>query len=584
MDDEEINYNDDVTDQYHDLINLTNQRGLKIGHINVNGLKQKLSEISLLLNTVKLDLLAISETHLTSSVSNNQINIDGYNMVRSDRCDGRRGGGTLIYYHERLTVFQMNFKIDIDCSWLDILIKNQRVLAGCMYRPPNKNNFLPLFEKFLDTITIKRKNLVIVGDFNYNISDFQQPNTVKFKNVIFTHNLTNLISQPTRITERTLSTIDLILTISNPTGPKVILSGTHDTGISDHHLIYDVLDLQTPKRKSKIVTVNKIEDKDSLINDFTLVPWHILEIFDDIDDVTHHWHYLFSDILKDHVKTLKLKKRDQNKPWIDRILRKELNQRYKMLCKAKRTNNPDTWRDYKTQRNKCKRLLMKAESTYWKDQFETTNSPKTFWKTVNSYQGKTIQSNNGTIVKNNIECITDADKANTLNIHFAKIGSELHTENLIDDNSQIYRVTPIAPNLKLDYRQFEKAFNHIKVGKANGQDNIKSDYLREIGPENSGLYNVIKRSIQQGKFPTQWKVGKASCLHKKGSKQDPNNYRHITLLSIPSKVLEKMIFIQLSDHFAAHNILCDNQWGFRTGRSTESIILKMTEQWNRSRQ
>ena len=112
---------------------------------------------------------------------------------------------------------------------------------------------------------------------------------------------------------------------------------------------------------------------------------------------------------------------------------------------------------------------MKAESTYWKDQFETTNSPKTFWKTVNSYQGKTIQSNIGTIVKNNIECITDADKANTLNIHFAKIGSELHTENLIDDNSQIYRVTPIAPNLKLDYRQFEKAFNDIIVGKANGQ-------------------------------------------------------------------------------------------------------------------
>ena len=103
------------------------------------------------------------------------------------------------------------------------------------------------------------------------------------------------------------------------------LSGTHDSGISDHHLIYAILDLQPPKRKSKIITVNKIEDKDSLINDFTLVPWHILEIFDDIDDVTHHWHYLFSDVLKDHVKTLKLKKREQNKPWIDRTLRKELN-------------------------------------------------------------------------------------------------------------------------------------------------------------------------------------------------------------------------------------------------------------------
>ena len=189
-----------------------------------------------------------------------------------------------------------------------------------------------------------------------------------------------------------------------------------------------------------------------------------------------------------------------------------------MLRKAKKTKNPDNWRDYKTQRNGCKRLLMKAESMYWKDQFETSNSPKMFWKTVNSYHGKAIRSNIGPIVKNNIEYITDADKANTLNIHFAKIGCELHSENLIDDNSQIYRVTPIAPNLKLDYHQFEKAFNDIKIGKANGQDNIKSDYLKQFGPANSGLYNVIKRSIQQGKFPTKWKVGKVTCLHNKGSK------------------------------------------------------------------
>ena len=42
----------------------------------------------------------------------------------------------------------------------------------------------------------------------------------------------------------------------------------------------------------------------------------------------------------------------------------------------------------------------------------------------------------------------------------------------------------MSPNLKLDYGQFEKAFNEIIVNKANGLDNIKSDYLKEIGPAN----------------------------------------------------------------------------------------------------
>ena len=115
-----------------------------------------------------------------------------------------------------------------------------------------------------------------------------------------------------------------------------------------------------------------------------------------------------------------------------------------MLRKAKKTKNPDTWRDYKTQRNRCKRFLMKAESMYWKDQFETSNSPKMFWKTVNSYHGKTIRSNIGPIVKNNIEYITDADKANTLNIHFAKM-----VVNYIQRISSTITVRSIMSNLLL---------------------------------------------------------------------------------------------------------------------------------------
>ena len=90
--------------------------------------------------------------------------------------------------------------------------------------------------------------------------------------------------------------------------------------------------------------------------------------------------------------------------------------------------------------------------------------------------------------------------------HLSKVSSSIRAKknSKNDDNSQIYHVTPIAPNLKFDYGQFEKAFNEIIVSEANGLDNIKSNYLKEIGPANSGLYNVIKRSIQQGKFSSQW--------------------------------------------------------------------------------
>ena len=46
----------------------------------------------------------------------------------------------------------------------------------------------------------------------------------------------------------------------------------------------------------------------------------------------------------------------------------------------------------------------------------------------------------------------------------------------------------------------KRAFNNIKIGKANGPYKIKSDYLKEIGPANSGLYNVIKDLFSKESF------------------------------------------------------------------------------------
>ena len=104
--------------------------------------------------------------------------------------------------------------------------------------------------------------------------------------------------------------------------------------------------------------------------------------------------------------------------------------------------------------------------------------------------------------------------------------------------------------------------------------------MKAIGPISAGLYKVIKCSIEKKKFPTDWKTGKVTCLYKKGSKSNCNNYRPITLLSVASKVLEKVILDQLTDHLKTQNLISPNQWGFRTGRSTESILLNMTEKWH----
>lgn len=210
----------------------------------------------------------------------------------------------------------------------------------------------------------------------------------------------------------------------NPTGPKITSSGTFDCGISDHHIMYATTNIYLHRRNaSKTITVYKLENPEALKKDFECIPWHFLDIFDDVDDTAYLWQTLYCETIKNHLKVQKLKKRVENKPWINKQIRKELNKRYKLLLKAKRTTDPNNWSTYKIQRNKCKRQLQAAEAEYWKNKFEKCDSTKSFWRAVNMYQGKFSSKNIGTIVKDDVRYTSDADKANVLNTHFASVGT-----------------------------------------------------------------------------------------------------------------------------------------------------------------
>ena len=69
---------------YGELKDSLNMKGLKVAHINVNGLFYKLHEIKLLLEETRLDVLAITETHLHKHIENDQLEIEGYGIARKD--------------------------------------------------------------------------------------------------------------------------------------------------------------------------------------------------------------------------------------------------------------------------------------------------------------------------------------------------------------------------------------------------------------------------------------------------------------------------------------------------------------------
>ena len=120
----------------------------------------------------------------------------------------------------------------------------------------------------------------------------------------------------------------------------------------------------------------------------------------------------------------------------------------------------------------------------------------------------------------------------------------------------------------------------MKAKKAPGPDGISSKVLSLIKSSAAdGLFTVFHKSSSLNKFPDIWKQAKITPVYKKGSFSDVSNYRPISLLSIPGKLLENQICSIIDSHLQACNLLSEHQWGFRKGLSAEDLLLTMTEKW-----
>ena len=82
-------------------------------------------------------------------------------------------------------------------------------------------------------------------------------------------------------------------------------------------------------------------------------------------------------------------------------------------------------------------------------------------------------------------------------------------------------------------------------------------------------------------YPNLLKIVKVIPIHKVGSTQDVNNYRPVSLLSIFDKIIEKLIeklmHKRLYNFLMEHNILYQNQFGFRKNNSTVYALAQITE-------
>ena len=236
------------------------RKRIGIAHLNAGSLKnrERFAEVKDLALDKNYDILSFSETWFNTSVVNASVHLEGYNIFRLDRTR-KIGGGVCAYVRSILKVKVLKDLTRISDSgmhrlWLQIQHKHLRsVIVFIAYRPPDSaisclsDDLMP---SYTHALTLN-KFIILTGDLNCDLLK-DNPRGTALRSFCTAINATQLIKDPTRIAESSRTLIDIVLT-SDPNLVKD--SAVLDITVSDHFLVYAVLDLKIPKRKARYVTI-----------------------------------------------------------------------------------------------------------------------------------------------------------------------------------------------------------------------------------------------------------------------------------------------------------------------------------------
>ena len=150
---------------------MSNNRGFKLAALNIVSLQAHIDELSVYMHSKVIDILAINESRLSSSISNGEVSIPGYILERNDR--NRDGGGVALYIRNTINYELLHDYDDDRLEWLGIRVNKfttKPFIVGTWYRPPDANaEILMAFESLIDRIEMLGLEVNIIRDFNCNV-------------------------------------------------------------------------------------------------------------------------------------------------------------------------------------------------------------------------------------------------------------------------------------------------------------------------------------------------------------------------------------------------------------------------------
>jgi hypothetical protein len=250
-----------------------------IGHLNVRSMvsREKFILVSHTITFNDYDIFAISETWLDSSITDMDIHIPGYVMFRQDR--DKKGGGLAVYVKDiyKASVIKKSSLVTENLFqqlWIKVQCKKLKSFLLCAaYRPPDTPiGFLDDLGNALIDCLLPGLEVILVGDLNCNLMDSCVSGRA-LSDFCVEFNLTQLVKEPTRVTDTSQTLIDVALT----TNTNIIdTCDVKPAALSDHSLVCLILKLKSPRPRCTFITTRSYKNynREKFVDDLANVPFH----------------------------------------------------------------------------------------------------------------------------------------------------------------------------------------------------------------------------------------------------------------------------------------------------------------------
>ena len=267
-------------------------------------------------------------------------------------------------------------------------------------------------------------------------------------------------------------------------------------------------------------------------------------------------------------------------PWFSAAFAAAIVHRNHFFRLYQREKSSDSKVKLRKASNCCKRVLEAAKLAYANKTKESIAYQKLgsreFWRIANSVlnKGKSAVP----LLFNGLEVLSSAsDKAKLFAENFSKNSN-------LDDSGVSLPVFHSRTNLKLHNiyvtpKMVKMVIMNLDLSKTSGPDSTPVVLLKNCELELSYiLAELFNKCLKESCFPDCWKVSSVVSVFKNvGERSTAKNYHPVSLLSVVSKVFEKLVNNRTVDHLEKCGLFSDFQHGLRSFQSTADLLTVVSD-------